>query len=339
MDRQGILAFLDALDAQDVYDNGGEWIRCSCLLAPWLHKDGVNLSRAFAIKVDDSGPSVFYCFSCQKSGWLTKLLHSLYVGSGDYPIEAAGVLWEAENFEFDVTDVSRLVSPYLGSLESRYRDDVLVPEHVLARYPLLGTLREFVAEPVMAWLVESRGVSVGTALQYQIRFGLSGGSAPILVFPVLNRRLEVVDMYARELVEKRFYRLNAAITDSTVDYKASHLTFGNHLLRQDKAIWITEGAIDAMRLHTIGITNVCACLGTPRISQLQNLYSRKGYVLAFDADDAGRKMARAAMNILTGPVWVVDWGVLGVKDPGDLRDGTPQELLESLNALGGIKHG
>jgi hypothetical protein len=135
MDRAGVLAFLDALGVEDVYDNGGEWVRCACPLAPWLHEDGVNTSRAFGIRVDDSGPSSYFCFSCQAHGYLSRLLHSLFVRSGEYPIEAAGVWWDAESFESDFTDVSRLVSPYSDILGTRYRDDVLVPYDVLMKYP------------------------------------------------------------------------------------------------------------------------------------------------------------------------------------------------------------
>lgn len=112
---------------------------------------------------------------------------------------------------------------------------------------------------------------------------------------------------------------------------------------------LCEGASDVMAIHAsaehhkMGLPwgwSILGCYGSgihaPQIALLKDANPR-AIVLAFDADDAGRKATQRAFDQLS-PIWTVkvhDWGSSGFKDPGDLyaRTHNEQAMSDLLDTL------
>jgi DNA primase len=96
-----------------------------------------------------------------------------------------------------------------------------------------------------------------------------------------------------------------------------------------REVILTEGSLDAIKVHQSGFPNVVATLGASIPSEHHALLSRyfDSLVLFFDNDDAGRAARRA---IIEGnprkDVWIVPYPS-GVKDPGEM---TEQQIRESI---------
>lgn len=310
MDRDGIQRFLDALGAENIRDDG-EWLHCSCPLAPWLHSKGTDSRPSFGIRVNESGPSGWYCFSCDMGGSLPRLIHALWWNSEEYPSEAGAVFWDEEVFgDFDVLRIvkrhPKVFPPRLSSIG--------VPKEILDDLPLTSEESE-----IYEYLTDKRRISKETLDAFMVRERIDNDGESWVVFPIISRRGEVLDMYVRSVKGKRFFRLNAEMTGSRVEYRCNHLLFGNHLIDRDKPIWITEAPLDAMRLHTLGVRNVGATCGPAKQEIFKNLYAPRGLVLAFDSDDSGRRFAKRVRALVTNTIiHQLNWALVGKKDANEL---------------------
>jgi hypothetical protein len=323
--RKAVLSFLSAIQAENIEDSGGEWVHASCPFASYLHEKGTDSRPSFGIRVGKNGKSsVFHCFSCATSGLLQKLVYLVWVLSGIYPAKAATVIWDEEMFE---SELDSLTTVRTFPIEFKIRPSTtLVPVEITSKYPLVND------DVVIEWLHVTRKISDSVIEHFGIREARDLYDESMVVFPVLTVHGEVADLYARYINQKRFFRMNAAYTESDVDYKATHLFFGGHGINIWKPIWIVEGAIDCMRLHTLGITNTIACLGGPKREQFSNLYAPAGVVLAFDADLAGRRFTEVGLSLVkTDRVWRVDWGSVGITDPGELE--SKDQLREAVKSI------
>jgi hypothetical protein len=312
VNKDGILRFLRVLDAQNIREDG-EWVRASCPLSPWRHIKGADENPSFGIRIDDSAESGWYCFTEDIGGRLTRLIHALWWNSGEYPVEAAEVLWEEENFtgKDDLSALKRHPKSFPNRISA-----LPVPESVLNEL-----LSASDCKPVWNYLVYERRIDPATIEAYRLLAYQAVTGEWSVVFPVISAAGSVVDLYVRSITGKVFYRLNAEITGSPIDYKCTHLFFGHHLLRRDKPVWIFEAPLDAMRLHTLGVHNAMATLGPPKKLQMQNLYAPRGVVLAFDADASGDKFKKKCLRYSDASiVYSVDWSLIGKKDGNEVDE-------------------
>jgi DNA primase len=70
----------------------------------------------------------------------------------------------------------------------------------------------------------------------------------------------------------------------------------------------------------LGVTNVLASFGEPSNEQIDSLYA-PSVILGFDNDVSGGRFAKKLSERLQVPsISVLNWGVVGIKDAGDLKD-------------------
>jgi DNA primase len=97
-----------------------------------------------------------------------------------------------------------------------------------------------------------------------------------------------------------------------------------------REVIITEGSLDAMRVHQSGFPNVVATLGASIPSEHNAILGRffDSLVLFFDNDEAGEAAKRA---IIKGnprkDLWIVPYPS-GIKDPGEM---TEEQIKASIN--------
>lgn len=322
-----VVAFLKAVGVQNIEDRGEgtAWIRASCPLAPWTHVGGVDVRPSFGVKVEEGKEPYYHCFVCS-SGSLHKLLHLLQWFREEHLVEASRlfgkIVAETEDDEEEGAQRPRrrviVDRKFLRITERRIDVPREVPKSVLDRLPLIETLPS--DHEAVQWLVRKRGISLEVIARYGLRlyedrlFCRTG-----VVFPLVAKSGAVLDLWVRMIDEKRFFRLSPQLLDSPSDYGADWLWFGDHLVNVEAPVVVTEGALDALRLATLGVRNAVASMGTPSHHQIAAFHARVVYV-AFDADEAGRRMAKRFIESITVPIiYYVDWGKVGIKDAGDLQ--------------------
>ena len=122
-----------------------------------------------------------------------------------------------------------------------------------------------------------------------------------VMFPIINVQGNIIGFGGRIMVDNpnTGKYLN---TPETLVFKKKENLFGLNLAKNSKAgrILLMEGYMDVISLHQAGINNAVASLGTaftPEQARLLKKYTPKA-VLCYDADDAGKKAALRAGDIL-----------------------------------------
>jgi DNA primase len=97
--------------------------------------------------------------------------------------------------------------------------------------------------------------------------------------------------------------------------------FGLHLIDWSRPVMLVEGELDALRLKTLGFTNVVASTGWHiQESQAVQVVSPQ-IIVGLDADKAGIKGAFRSEKLFRSKTNLVfaDWSMVGCKDAGELR--------------------
>ena len=122
-----------------------------------------------------------------------------------------------------------------------------------------------------------------------------------LIIPIHDRQGRVIGFGGRSLDGSEPKYLNSPETEV---FDKSNTLFGfdkaiQNIRKQDRAI-IVEGYFDVITLHSAGVNNVVAALGTAlnnqQITQLCRCTDSKRIVLNFDADSAGVRAANRAIG-------------------------------------------
>ncbi len=341
-----IFQFLRLLGAKRIIlDAQRGWVRSSCPLAPWTHGSGEDSHPSFGIKIPATYADVpyFTCFTCARSGPLPALLSAYMHFSGERLPEASAFLSQFELFKENGTS-GDIPKHQRIRLTNRFADVNLaprqisknhpVPQEILEQYPPLWESSDLVAHAAaLRWLTEERHITFQPVGKYRLRLYANSLDDVGVVFPILAKDGEtVLDMWVRYIDRKRFFRLTSEATGSRVEYKAPNLLFGNHLQGEDgdKPVVLVEGPLDALRLASLGVQRVMATLGGMSADQFDSFYSSTVY-LGFDNDEAGMNFTKKALKELSIPaISILNWGVVGRKDAGDLED--KEEFVRVFNA-------
>ncbi|MBR7117309.1 MAG: DNA primase [Clostridia bacterium] len=140
-----------------------------------------------------------------------------------------------------------------------------------------------------------------------------------VMFPVIDVSGNVIAFGGRVMDDSKPKYLNSS---DTPVFKKSRNLFALNFARQTcaESIVLCEGYMDVIALHSVGITNAVATLGTAITSEQARLLSRytKKVIISYDADEAGRKAAQRALALLEEvglEVSVIS--VPGAKDPDE----------------------
>ncbi|WP_036596584.1 toprim domain-containing protein [Ottowia thiooxydans] len=144
---------------------------------------------------------------------------------------------------------------------------------------------------VLDWL-KGRGLNAETIAGFKIAEQLQSGKT-YAVFPFV-RDGEVVNLKYRNVAEKR---------DMRQERDAEPCLFGWHLIDpKTRQVAITEGEIDAMSLHQVGIPALSVNAGAGNHQWIENDWSRlerfDDILVFFDCDEAGEKGAREVIQRL-----------------------------------------
>ena len=173
------------------------------------------------------------------------------------------------------------------------------------------------------------------------RAGKKGGAYDYfrgrLMFPVIDVRGSVIGFSGRILGDGEPKYLNSP---DTLVYSKSRSLFALNLAKKSKSgyILLAEGNIDVVSLHQAGFDSAVASLGTSLTPDQARLLARytNQVVIAYDADNAGKKAAQRAIQLLQPlDMKVKVLTIPGAKDPDEfIQSKGPQAFRELIERSG-----
>ncbi len=140
-----------------------------------------------------------------------------------------------------------------------------------------------------------------------------------VMFPIIDVSGNVIAFGGRVMDDSKPKYKNSS---DTPVFKKSRNLFALNFARHTSAdsLVLCEGYMDVIALHSVGITNAVATLGTAITAEQARLMSRytKKVIISYDADEAGQKAATRAMKLLEEVgLEVTVLSVPGAKDPDE----------------------
>lgn len=157
-----------------------------------------------------------------------------------------------------------------------------------------------------------------------------------IIFPIKDHKGNIVGFGGRAIDENRHPKyLNSPETQV---YKKSKVLYGlfenSQIIKEKSQAVIVEGYMDLISLYQIGIKNVVATLGTALTKEHVNLLKKyvKEVIVMFDSDEAGKKAAiRAAEILLSEGITVRYAYYTEAKDPDELSKKGLNTVKEIIN--------
>lgn len=138
--------------------------------------------------------------------------------------------------------------------------------------------------------------------------------------PIIDVRGNVIAFGGRVLDDSKPKYINTA---DTLLYKKTNELFGLNFAKNNcsETLILCEGYMDVIAMHQAGFTNAVAGCGTALTNEQVRLISRytKEVILAYDADEAGRKALNKAIGLFKNTdVKVKIPALVGGKDPDEI---------------------
>ncbi len=291
----------------------------------------------------------FYCFGCGIGGdavtFVKQMEHLDYVDAVEFLAKRAGITIPASGargYEEKRVDKSRFLK--MNTDAARFFHKCLFSEDADAKAAL-------------AYFTEKRGLSVATLKHFGLGFAPNSFNAfsnymrklgygydelvegflcakndrgtyydtfrNRVMFPIIDVSGSVIAFGGRVMDDSKPKYKNSS---DTPVFKKSRNLFALNFARMScgETLVLCEGYMDVIALHSAGITNAVATLGTAITSEQARMMSRytKKVVISYDSDEAGRKAADRALRIL-GDVGM-DVSVLKIPDSKD-----PDEYIKT----------
>jgi len=310
MHRQGVKVLLEYLGA-DTLSDSDEWVRTSCLFAPWLHAHPEDPKRSMGVSAESGGFSTVRCFNCGEHGGLLEAVQKLrqlgFVPLGSWEDIATLIVKETEDFTVE--------SPKLD-----IKPDQVIP---FPEEYLNGFWHPYHQKEGYLYL-KSRGIDMKMIDELDIRWD------PLekrVCFPIRDAQQRLVGLRGR-----------AVNKDVDLPYKAyrwnkiynPQVWYGEEWVDPDHPVVLTEGIFDALSVYRVYknvMSPLSAAVSKKRLDHNLSAFV-SGIIIMFDSDIGGQKGAQMIMNHFNDrPICnvVLDKG----KDPGDYG---PEQILDIIMA-------
>lgn len=326
MDRDSIVEFLKELEGPNVpVEHHAEWVSVPCPLRTHTHKPGGD-AKSFGVHVQDSGESLFNCFTCKNKGSLAHLLG--------------------------------LMEYYTGEDHDKLKEEVESGEFMSASIPEWGSkgsvIREVLGEPLSEEYLELYEEVIGHKyLNKRHVSDRAAKKAGLLVDPGDSKGDERILFPVRDVCNRLHGFTGRAVSD-TVDPKSRDyfglkkrlLLLGAHLIKKKhKYVVLVEGPFDYLNLLQYGYPAVALMHSSLTESQADILKELgKPVVLMLDGDTAGRQGGLDIANMLDQflPVFTTEypefvkkwykerkWG----KDAGNLKRRAVEKMISNKELI------
>lgn len=314
------------------------WVNVVCPKAKTHHKTGRDSHPSAGFSINPIGKSLFKCFTCSQDVTdLMSLVMYKFLTEDEYPYELSKFYRSHEIFEEKTDD------PFRDYQDKSFKYDKWaqfkprsaygrIPDIVLDTFPLLEGQSRPESYKIMNYLINIRNISPSVIYQMKLRYNPDQN---LIIFPYTDVVGNIIALKARlcSTEDKRIFHITKKHFNSEVDFppiKDIGPSFGLGEVNSALPILVVEGEIDLLKLMSLGIYNVVA-LGsaTPAKKQI-NVLPSSNIIIGLDSDEAGKSGALHIARQMTGKlVYLVDWGLVGAKDPGEVS--TKEDILYALN--------
>lgn len=314
--------FLEALGAKNPQQHG-DWLRSSCVLAPWLHKSGKDSNPSFGLSVREGESSHFHCFSC-RSGGLDTLLQTLEFLQQTSP---RNLLMDIQRAREIASDDSAKVYPL-----PQYSEFGVASKHfeALPEWLLQSFLPAVHSPRAIEYLVH-RGFDESDALKFDLRYDTG---RDMLVFPYRDVHGRFAGMRGR-----------AVDHDHAVGYR--HHDYEWQDLNNSQFVWwnepclqlpgpvvVCEGQMDGMRVARVYPKVVANLTAKPIPGKIKKLQYADAAILLNDNDEAGRIANQKYIQQLGEQMLVaIPEFPDGVKDPDAAGEDWIRSVLRELQVI------
>lgn len=321
MDSNQISQFLRALGCDPV--DAGEWIRCSCPLAPFRHAKGTDSKPSFNMQPAIGG-SRFHCFTCD-NGTGASLLTTLemYVDPNNpqhrrYDLEKAREILSEGSL-----NVTSLADYDDRSLEKEFYE---WSDWALDRFkPATSSQRAMKyltgekGSKFLGTQSKCRGLTLDEVVSYNFRYD---AQTDRVVIPFYDAFMRLAGARGRTITDKSFH-------DYTFhDHNNTDLTWCNEQVFQEgEYVVIVEGQFDMImtsRVYPQTIANLTAKV-TKR--KMEKLLDTEGVILMLDNDQTGIEATEKVAEFLAKKNHRVGVAQYSSHDPDEA---TPQEIKRAL---------
>lgn len=308
----------------------GEWVRCSCPLAPWKHAGGTDSRPSFGVR-EDKGISGVHCFACGFSGGLLSLVWEY----GRHAIEER--IWTVE----DMKQLEDFV------ILAEDEDVVEPPTRVPSSQVVIDEkLRDCLNR--MHPYFESRGIDEDTVGRWELGYveeyvdeETGYDMVQRVLFPVYERKEKLLSL--RGIVGRTYVDEEPKYKNVPPRFPKSEYLYGAWLIEDQRRIVVVEGPIDCVvlnqRLIEAGMGEeffAVALLGaSPSKVQMSMLCDMSDEVVCMlDNDPSGRLGTQKLIDGLDAlvVVSVVDWPD-DVKDPDDVGADVVSMIQNRMSVL------
>lgn len=298
-------------------------------------------SPSFSSRIDDSGPSPYFCFSCHERGTLEYV--AVHSGNQDLVPE-----WQPKKERKDEPWL-RIPSTNVGVFGSMFEKKIVFFDEELIK-PFVGRVSKYVLD---------RGITLDTARTWELGVDRVNRRA-IFVLRDMEGKVAVVigrDVSGRSKIRYSNYlwdkRDNEMVPfpdhsrdDDFEGPTKSFFLYGERLAwlhckgeveRRSSDLVLVEGAVDVLKVWQLG-WNVVALLGSHlsnnQIDKVVGLLPKNGRVIMMmDGDKAGRTCAKEAGSLLVERVPVMVATLSDGMDPGAAPQDEINDAIESAKVF------
>lgn len=288
---------------------------------------------------DDHSPSmsvskdkqIYKCFSCGATGNVFNFImdyenvsfpESLKILSDITGIVISGIDVKSTKKNvnkslFDIYDVSSKL--FINNLNTNYGKEAKeylhnrgIDDSLINEFQIGLSLKE---RDLLTRLLVKKGFSnkdmVDSGLIVKSDYGFNDIYMNRIMFPLYDVTGKIVGYSGRIYTDEDIsrYKTNREIpkyinTRETAIFKKGELLYNYHRAkescRRKNVVIITEGFMDVIRCHSVGVTNVVAAMGTSFTKEHVMLIRKlaRDVILCFDGDEAGAKATESCINLL-----------------------------------------
>jgi len=323
MTRENILLILKALGVSRISE-GKQWISCECPFSSVTHRSGRDKHPSFNIRIDDKGPSIYYCYTCSdKYRRLWHFFKKYREYFGTVPEEAERIYKNTEitgGYNGIISDEER-DQPI--DVWSRYynRDKIKgIPNFVLDRFPLMEE-----SDKSFDYIVNVRGISPEAIKAYKVRVFRPDST---MIFPMTDINGNILILQARTIIgsQKALYITSEYLGIENIAHlptvSEAGAWFGMDIINWKEPVLIVEGCFDAMKAYTFGFKNCIAPFGSSITEAQINSLIGGSYLIGLDSDDSGKQGAIKLIKklIRKNTISYVNWSTVNAKDVGEISD-------------------
>lgn len=315
---------------------------------------------SFTVYPDDASPH-YHCFGCGAGGDVITFIRNIenldYVEAVRFLCEKSGMAMPQDGFDNSLAerrqriyamnkDAARffretLLSPQGAAALAYFREKRGFTNRTINRFGLgyapdtWHSLRDHLREKGYSYEEQFAANLVNRSektVNGEKRVSYYDSFRGRVMVPIIDVRGNVVAFGGRVLDDSKPKYINSA---DTPVYKKSLGVFGLNFAKntKEKNLLLVEGYMDAISLHQAGFDNAIACLGTALTGEMAHLLMRytEEVLLSYDADEAGQKATRRAIEVFASigaKVRVVK--LSGGKDPDEILRNYGAERFRSL---------